>query len=39
MLQIDWNKVTIVSVAIAGVFGKCDSITQQDASHKNKIRR
>jgi hypothetical protein len=30
--------VTGVSVAIAGIFGKCDSITQQDASHKNKIQ-
>jgi hypothetical protein len=29
--------VTRISVAIAGIFGKCDSITQQDASHKNKI--
>jgi predicted glycosyltransferase len=28
MLSIDWNKVTGVSV--------CDSITQQDAPHKNK---
>jgi hypothetical protein len=31
--------VTRVSVAIAGILGKCDSITQQDAPHKNKRRR
>jgi hypothetical protein len=39
MFLIDCNKLIRVSVAIAGIFGKCDSITQQDAPHKNKINK
>jgi hypothetical protein len=34
--MFSWNKVTRVSVAIASILGKCDSIKQQDAPHKNK---
>jgi hypothetical protein len=36
----DYNKVTRnISVALAGIFKKCDNSTQQDAPHKNKITR